>query len=120
MFEFVELEGFADDWKDLGHDDTDFFKLQDLILAWPKLAPIIPGTGGARKLRFVSARQRSGKRGAARVCYAFFEEHGIVLLIGAYAKVRKSDLMPSDKKAIRRLIESAAREHSRKQRTSRS
>ena len=34
MFEFVELEGFADDWKDLGHDDTDFFKLQDLILAW--------------------------------------------------------------------------------------
>jgi len=27
MFEFVELEGFADDWKDLCHDDTDFFKL---------------------------------------------------------------------------------------------
>jgi hypothetical protein len=52
---FVEDEGFTDSWKRLGHDDDDLIALQNQISAWPKSAPVIPGTGGVRKLRFVRA-----------------------------------------------------------------
>jgi hypothetical protein len=111
---FVEIEGFARSWRELGFDDHELMHLQASIQAWPNRAPVIAGTGGVRKLRFASPRQGSGKRGGARVCYAYLEEFDTVLLIGAYAKVRKSDLTPDDKAALKGLLERAQRHYSQK------
>jgi hypothetical protein len=102
---FVEDQGFSDSWKKLGHDDDDLFALQDQIAAWPKSAPVIAGTGGVRKLRFASSRQRTGKRGGSRVCYVYFEHHRIVVLAVAFAKTVKSDLLAWERKALKRMVE---------------
>jgi hypothetical protein len=46
-----------------------------------------------------------GKRGAARIGYAYLEEYGTVLLIIAYKKNEKDDLTPGQKKSIRKLLQ---------------
>lgn len=66
----------------------------------PRSAPLIRGTGGLRKLRFSRRREQIGKRGGARVCYAYFEKHRTVLLVMAYGKDEKDDLSATEKRAI--------------------
>jgi hypothetical protein len=102
---FVETDEFGDDWEELGLDvEYDLWSLQMLIMNGPERAPIIPGTGGLRKLRFAPAG--SGKSGGVRVCYAYFKRHWIVLLVMAYAKSRKDNLTNHEKSAIGRYLAS--------------
>lgn len=87
---FVETDEFRDDWEKLGFDiENDLWDLQDEIMSGPRGAPVIRGTGGLRKLRFARRQEQIGKRGGARVCYAYFEKHRTVLLVMAYGKERK-------------------------------
>lgn len=104
LLTFVEMDGFAADWKELGLDSDDLLALQVMIMSGPTGAPIVQGTGGLRKIRFAPARWRTGKRGAARVCYVYFEEWRIVLLVIAYSKGQQDDLTAQEKKVIRGLI----------------
>jgi hypothetical protein len=48
-----------------------------------------------------------GKRGGVRVCYVFFPDHAVVLLVAAYGKNEKEDLTAVEKSSIRGYIESA-------------
>lgn len=52
---FVELPLFHSRWKDLGLNDDDFRRLQDELLADPKVGAVMQGTGGIRKMRFASS-----------------------------------------------------------------
>jgi hypothetical protein len=70
----------------------------------PRAAPVVPGTGGLRKLRFAPPEWHTGKRGALRVCYAYFREHSIVVLMAAYSKNRKDNLSPAEKTVIKKMI----------------
>lgn len=54
-----------------------------------------------RKIRFAPKRFGRGKRGAFRVCYAYFEKVRVVLLVVAYGKNERDDLSPEAKKSIR-------------------
>ena len=102
---FVELDEFGDDWERLGLDvDDDLWALQILIMSNPKGPPVIGGTGGLRKVRFAPRRWKTGKRGAVRVCYVYFPDHWIVLLVTAYAKREKDDLTDEEKAGIRTYI----------------
>src|SRR5690242_3809528 len=92
LLDFVELDGFSAEWRDLGLDDEDLFALQMMILANPRRAPVIRQSGGLRKIRFAPPRWRAGASGAIRVCYVYFEEHSIVFLVVAFAKNEKADL----------------------------
>ena len=67
----------------------------------PDAHPVIPGTGGVRKMRW--ARQGKGKRGGIRVIYLYITRAGVVGLIGAYAKSEKENLTSDDKKAILKI-----------------
>jgi hypothetical protein len=109
---FVELEGFWDDWQDLGLSDDDLLDLQVLIAKQPRMPPVIPGTGGLRKIRFAPARWKRGKSGAVRVCYAFLAEFGAVLLVVPYSKHERDDLSPVHKKAYRELMRRIKYEYS--------
>ena len=102
---FIETRPFSESWDDLNLRDEDLQSLQQAILRDPTKAPVIPGTGGLRKLRFVPRRWSKGKRGALRVCFVYFQEDGVVLLALCYSKTEKDDLSPDDKKAIRQLIQ---------------
>ena len=101
LLHFVETDEFCEDWYDLGFNlETDLWELQTIIMSAPDRAPVIPATGGLRKLRFGRKQQGVGKSGGARVCYAYFKKHRIVLLVMAYGKDRKDDLTSQEKHGI--------------------
>lgn len=114
MLTFVELEGFLDDWTDLGLTDTDLHALQAMIMASPSAGKVVKGAGGLRKMRFAPARWRSGKSGAVRVCYVYYPDYAVVLLVVAYSKSERDDLSAADKKFFRRVIGVIDREFSRR------
>jgi hypothetical protein len=49
-------------------------------------------------------RWREGKSGGARVCYVYFEQYSVVVLVLAYPKNEKEGLSGSEKKAIKKLL----------------
>ena len=49
---FVELPIFRTRWKDMGLNDDDLKRLQEQLLADPKVGAVMQGTGGVRKMRF--------------------------------------------------------------------
>jgi hypothetical protein len=104
LLHFVEEDEFADDWKSLGLDDDALCALQIAIMAAPKGAPLVRGSGGLRKLRFAPAEWKTGKSGAVRVCYAYFEEHWTVLLLLAYGKGAKESLSKREVAAIKKYL----------------
>jgi len=110
LLHFIELRGFTRRWGSLGLSDDDLFVLQIAIMGAPNGAPVIPHTGGLRKLRFSPPQWREGKRGALRVCYVYYQEYGVVLLASVYAKNEKDDLSHREKKGISQLIEQVREE----------
>lgn len=106
---FIELPKFAKAWKKLGLNEDDRQALYIMIMMGPEKPPIIPGSGGLRKIRFAPRRWNTGKSGAARVCYAFFMDHSIVLLVRIYDKHEKDDLSKREINDIRELLEEFVR-----------
>jgi len=104
FLDFIELEGFSDDWHDLKLDDEALFALQSAIMSNPKGGAVMQGLGGLRKLRFAPPRWKMGKRGAVRVGYLYLEAYSIVFLVTAYSKVQRDDLPASERHAIKRVI----------------
>jgi hypothetical protein len=104
---FVEHVSFTGDWQRNDLTDEDLRALQSLIMAsWnnPRLAPLVQGTGGLRKLRFAPVGRASGKRGAFRVYFAPFPDHGIVLLAALFGKNERSDLTAAERQEIARQL----------------
>jgi len=105
LLHFIETTVFTKRWEELGLDDEeDLTVLQLAIMSYPTGSPVIQGTGGLRKLRFAPPRSRRGKSGGLRVCYVYFEEYGIVLLVYVYDKREKDDLSAGERIAIRDFI----------------
>jgi hypothetical protein len=100
---FVRTDTFDEDWVDQGLDDEDMARLENVLIEDPHAGDVISGTGGLRKLRF--ARKGEGKSGSTRVCYAFFPDHGIILLPLIYGKTAKKDLTQAEKVYIKHLLE---------------
>lgn len=101
---FIELKPFEKAWRKLGLDEKDRSALHLAIMLTPD-APIMVGTGGLRKMRFSSNRWNVGKRKGARVCYAYYREYSVVLLMSIYLKGRKEDLTDAETKQIRGFLE---------------
>jgi len=74
----------------------DFFSW---IAANPLAGDVIPGSGGARKVRWQG--KGKGKRGGLRVIYFYLPVDGAVLLIALYAKSQQENISP---KAIERSL----------------
>ncbi len=77
-------------------------EMETAIVANPGRAPVIPGTGGIRKLRWAASGR--GKQGGVRAIYFYHSEPGTIYMLTAYAKADREDLTPADKKALSRLI----------------
>ena len=99
---FVELPIFRSRWKGMGLDDNDLKRLQEEILADPKIGAVLRGTGGVRKMRF--AFEQRGKSGSVRVIYIDFEIYEKIFLITAYPKNEKDNLTDSERKEIKQMI----------------
>jgi hypothetical protein len=105
LFRFVDISSFTQDWSELGWGDDELRLLEDAIGRDPTRPPVVPGGGGARKIRLADPASAKGKRGGHRMLYAFLAEYGIVLLIAAWPKSEREDLTPQDYKAIGRAID---------------
>ena len=77
--------------------------LIDYLADHPTAGNEIPGTGGVRKLRFPALGR--GKRGGARVIYFYGGEDMPVYALLVYAKSAKTDLSPSERRAVARIVE---------------
>lgn len=100
LLRFVHFPQFLRDWGRLRLDDEDQRALEQEILAAPDRAPVIKHSGGLRKLRFTPPGSSRGKRGAYRVCYAFFPRHGTIALFLAFGKNEQTDLTHAEARAI--------------------
>ncbi len=78
------------------------------IAADPLAAPIIPGSGGIRKMRWAGSGR--GKRGGVRTIYFHDSEMATIYLLTIYAKADREDLRPGDLKAWTRLVATIRKE----------
>ena len=86
--------------------------METAISADPTAAPVIPGTGGIRKLRWAGSGR--GKRGGIRTIYFYHAGPAAIYLLTAYAKSDRDDLTPDDKKAWSKLIARIKKEEKQK------
>ena len=99
---FVELPLFRSKWESLGLTETDLRRLQESLLADPKVGAVLQGTGGIRKMRF--AFEHQGKSGGVRVIYIDFEVYEKIYLLTAYTKNEKENLTKEERNELRKLI----------------
>ena len=89
--------------------------METAIAADPTAGPVIPGTGGIRKLRWAGSGR--GKRGGIRTIYFYHAApHAApeaIYLLTAYAKAAREDLSPADKKAWAKLVAAIKKEETR-------
>jgi hypothetical protein len=78
------------------------------IVLSPSSAPVIPGSGGIRKLRWAGSGR--GKRGGIRTIYFYHAGPEAIYLLTAYAKAAQENLSAEDKKAWSRLVAAIKKE----------
>jgi mRNA-degrading endonuclease RelE of RelBE toxin-antitoxin system len=100
---FVELPPFERHRANYLHDDA-FLQLQRLLMLNPEAGPLIPGTGGLRKLRFGDERRGKGKRGGLRVIYYWWDAGLQFWLFTIYDKDGMSDLTKAQREVLKQMI----------------
>lgn len=99
---FVELPSFRKEWRAMGLTDDDLRRLQEELLADPKIGKVMRETGGVRKTRF--AFETQGKSGSVRVIYVDFEVHEKLYLLTAYPKNEKDNLTKAERNELKQLV----------------
>jgi hypothetical protein len=104
LLRFVQFPSFVRDWHRLGLDDEALRALEGELIDSPDTAPVIAKTGGLRKLRFTPPGSGRGKRGAYRICFAYFPAYGTVALFVAFGKKERSDLSSEEAREIGKAL----------------
>lgn len=105
---FIEASAFTNQIASEGQETL--ITIQDELLARLESGPVIPGTGGIRKLRIPNSRQGNGKRGGYRVIYFDVPELKRTYLLGLYGKGEKADLSHKEITALKRLVDRVKQE----------
>jgi len=106
--EFVHTKPFRNTWNAMGLDDDDLKQLEEILLQNPQRGDVIPGTGGARKLRI--RLEGRGKSGGGRVIYLdIFETEKLYFLL-AYPKNVQENLTPEQTKILKNLVDAIKKE----------
>ena len=105
---FIEMRAFTQRVDGEGRELL--FLIQSELRVRLETAPVIPGTGGLRKLRVSDAGRRKGKRGGYRVLYLDLPEVGLTFLISLYNKNKKEDMSSDEKRVMRELVAILKRE----------
>ena len=83
-------------------DDDEYRALQLTLLLRPEQGPLIPGSGGLRKIRW--GKEGRGKRGGLRVIYYWDKPSSRCFMLFLYAKNEQGDLTPSQVRTLARLV----------------
>ena len=101
---FIHGAAFERKWGKLKLNDDDLRALEIAIMLGPRRPPVVPGTGGMRKIRYGDEKAGRGKSGAFRIYYAYLRDYGIVLLATAFGKNEADDLTDAGKAVMASLI----------------
>lgn len=83
--------------------DDEYRALQQFLVLNPEAGVRIPGSGGLRKIRWRMPGR--GKRGGARVIYAWTSSDATLHLLFLYPKNERADLNVAELRHLRSLIE---------------
>lgn len=98
---FVETPVFTREVTELLSDE-EYRGLQLALLFRPEQGPLIPRSGGLRKLRW--RRGGGGKRGGLRVIYYWDKDADTVYMLFAYPKTKQEDLTSSQLRVLSKLV----------------
>ena len=83
MFSFIETRLFSKLVLECLSDE-EYGSLQQALIKDPDAGPVIPGSGGVRKLRWAAPGR--GKRGGYRIIYYVKRTNGVIWLLTMYPK----------------------------------
>jgi hypothetical protein len=83
-------------------DDDDYAAMQVAMILRPQLGPVIPRSGGLRKLRW--RVPGSGKRGGLRVIYYWHELTETFYMLYLYGKSEREDLTAQQLRVLSRVV----------------
>jgi len=102
MFSFVETRLFTKLVVEY-LTDQEYGALQEALMRDPDVGPVIPGSGGIRKIRW--AAQGRGKRGGYRIIYYVKRTHGVIWMLTMYPKNVAENIPTHVLRQIRKEIE---------------
>lgn len=82
--------------------DEHYRALQLALLLRPEQGPVIPASGGLRKLRW--ATEGRGKRGGLRIIYYWAAAENACYMLYLYAKNEQGDLTSAQIRTLGRLV----------------
>jgi len=82
--------------------DDDYRELQQALISNPEVGPVVPGSGGVRKLRWAAPGR--GKRGGYRVIYYGRRPKGVIWMLTMYPKNARTTIPARILRKIREEI----------------
>lgn len=98
----LETHAFARSAKQAGLSEEEVFKIKYFMSENPQAGDLIPGTGGARKIRFPAPGR--GKRGGYRVVTYYAADDLPVFLLDVFAKGEKINLSQAERNELRSIL----------------
>ncbi len=107
MHTVVQTPAFIAAAAEAGLVDDEISTIISILAERPDLGDLMPGTGGARKLRV--AGRGKGKSGGYRVITFFATEDVPVFLLDCYGKGDKANLTKAERNALRVVLDGITR-----------
>jgi len=102
MFSFIETRLFTRLVLEYLSDE-DYGAMQQVLMKDPEAGPVIPGSGGVRKIRWAAPGR--GKRGGYRVIYYVKRVNGVIWLLTMYPKNVAENIPGHVLRQIRKEVE---------------
>jgi hypothetical protein len=102
MHTVIETPAYLASARDAGLGDDERDAIVTYLARHPDAGDLMPGTGGARKLRF--AGRGKGKSGGYRVITFFADEDIPVFLLDIYGKGARANLSPAGRNELRKML----------------
>lgn len=105
----VQTPDFIRDASDARLSEDEVTEIQNLIAADPTIGDLMPGTGGARKIRI--AGRGKGKRGGYRVVTYFGGDDIPVFLLALFSKGEKENLSKAERNELQKELAGLAADY---------
>ena len=102
----VETPAFLSDAEVIGLSAAERSEILIFLAKHPDAGDVIPGSGGARKVRFMG--RSKGKSGGYRVMTFFTGPAFPVFLLNAFAKNEKTNLTKAECAALKKILNAIA------------